>query len=508
MKTIIHKIAIAAALSTILLASSCNLDYAPQNTMVDETVYKSSVTSEAALMGAYQGMCSFLCGSSFPNAYTYMFADIGTPTLTIRSTYSTLLPMQTSLYTQSEHEGFILNSYRNGYNAIDYANAVIKGVTDYGSYADSLKTLYISEAKFIRAYCYMTLLSMFGDGALLGQETSPGLVLRLEPYDGYNPNLLQARSTNGEVYDQIIKDATEAMDGLPSTDYAAAQRYRATKNVVRAFLSRVYLYRGTFTGNAEYLSQSASYARQVLDSGAYTFSKAYNDHRRNIFPNNEYVNGTFPDPTVHSEELIFFDPSRYYSATMPCGVDFYFDKQSICANADFIASYSKGDLRGYVEGSDDCMIQHGSTYLNPSDFATMKYDNSEGYSDVIFIRLSEIKLTYAEASARASGSISADALRQLNDIRCKPYAAADKPSELKSSDFTSVDGFIAEVLKERAKELAFEGHYRWDLIRTGRSLKDTTVPDNRKALPIPYYEIKISEGKIVQNTGFASDAVE
>ena len=508
MKTTRHTISIAAAIVAMLCVSSCNLDYAPQNTMVDETVYKSTVTTEAALMGAYENMCSFICGASYPNAYTYMFADIGTPSLSIRSSYSSLLPMQTSLYTESEHQGFILNSYIKGYNAIDYANAVIKGVSEYGTYSDSLKTLYISEAKFIRAYCYMTLLQMFGDGALLGQETSPGLVLRLEPYDGYNPDQIQARSTNGEVYDQIIKDATDALAGLPSKDYVASQRYRATQNVVKAFLSRVYLYRGTYSDNADYLSLSASYAKQVLDSGAYTFSKVYNDHRKNIFPDNEYQDGTFPDPAVHSDELIFFNPSRYYSATMPCGINFYFEKLSVYTDPDFIASYSKGDLRGYVEGSSDCMIQHGSTYQNPNDFATMKYDNSEGYSDVIFIRLSEIKLTYAEASARATGAISSDALQQLNDIRCKPFAAADKPAELKASDLGSVSGFIGEVLKERMRELAYEGLYRWDLIRTGRSLKDSTVPDNRKALPIPEYEIKISSGKIVQNSGFASDEIK
>ena len=33
-----------------LLVTSCNLDYAPENTMVDQTVYKNEKTSEAALM--------------------------------------------------------------------------------------------------------------------------------------------------------------------------------------------------------------------------------------------------------------------------------------------------------------------------------------------------------------------------------------------------------------------------------------------------------------------------
>lgn len=47
-----------------------------------------------------------------------------------------------------------------------------------------------------------------------------------------------------------------------------------------------------------------------------------------------------------------------------------------------------------------------------------------------------------------------------------------------------------------------EGHYRWDLIRTGRDLKVKGLPNNKKILPIPEYEVQISDGVIKQNTGF------
>ena len=33
--------------------ASCELDYAPENTLVDEKVYKNEKTAEAALMGNY-----------------------------------------------------------------------------------------------------------------------------------------------------------------------------------------------------------------------------------------------------------------------------------------------------------------------------------------------------------------------------------------------------------------------------------------------------------------------
>ena len=68
--------------------------------------------------------------------------------------------------------------------------------------------------------------------------------------------------------------------------------------------------------------------------------------------------------------------------------------------------------------------------------------------------------------------------------------------------FDGKDAFIAEILAERNRELAFESHQRWDLIRTGRPLRNADLPDAQKILPIPDYEVNISKGKIEQNTAF------
>lgn len=496
---------------SVITLGGCNLDYAPQNTMVDETVYKAENTAEAALMGAYVKMNYFLGGRYkesgaviYVTGYTYLFADVGTPTIKNRS-YDTYVSMETAVYSTDMHDGYIKSIYLAGYNAIDYANAVIYGVEHFGAYKEETMARHIAEAKFIRAYVYMTLLQLYGDGALTGETNGLGLVLRTDPYDGYNPNLVQSRETVGTIYNQIIKDITEAMPALPSEEYIPASRIRATQGVCKAFLSRVYLYRGSFTNNVEDMNLAAQYASEVINAGAFSFSNLYTDHRDNIFPNNIPVDEAFPDPQNYSNEVIFFQPSRLFSADFGCGLDDYYSKSSFYVDPDFIASYLPGDLRGYVSENDKCLIGQGNISSYATDMTTLKYDNSQGFSDVIYMRLSELKLTYAEATARATGNISSEALAHLNDIRCKPFAAADKPAALTASDFSSVNAFISEVLKERSRELAFEGHTRWDLIRTGRDLKVPTIPNNRKMLPIPEYEVRISEGKIQQNSGFVSD---
>lgn len=494
-------------LTSLAIFSACELDYAPQNTMVDETVYKDEKTSQAALMGAYTRLCVLLAGApndqnNYTNSYfAFQLADIGTENITVQNGASSFLAMEKCEYTTDEHDGFIKDIYQYGYNAIDYANNIIAGINEFGQYDPKMMKQHIAEAKFLRAYEYFTLLCLYGDGALVGEDNGLGLVMRLSPYDGYKPEDIQARETVGNTYAQIIKDLTEAIPDLPQTDYTPALRYRATASVAKALLSRVYLYKGTYTKNLTELGQAAYYAGEVLKSPDITFNDAYNDHRTNIFPSNVYENSTYPDPTNYATELIFFQPSRISTNVFPCGWTSVFSKDNFSTSDSLINSYLPGDLRGYGE-TNEYLIQQGSSTSNTNLKASMKYDNGGCYCDVQYIRLSEIMLTRAEALAYTTNSIDAEALELLNDIRRKPFPDGQKPAELTAEDFPSVEAFVDSILVERNRELAMEGHYRWDLIRTGRDLKVKGLPNNKKILPIPEYEVQISDGVIKQNTGF------
>lgn len=504
MKPILLSISI---LSSLAIFSACELDYAPQNTMVDETVYKDEKTSQAALMGAYTRLCVLLAGApndqnNYTNGYfAFQLADIGTENIIVQNGASSFLAMEKCEYTTDEHDGFIKDIYQYGYNAIDYANNIIAGINEFGQYDPQIMKQHIAEAKFLRAYEYFTLLCLYGDGALVGEDNGLGLVMRLTPYDGYKPEDIQARETVGNTYAQIIKDLTEAIPDLPQTDYAPALRYRATASAAKALLSRVYLYKGTYTKNLTELGQAAYYAGEVLKSPDITFNDAYNDHRTNIFPSNVYENSTYPDPTNYATELIFFQPSRISTNVFPCGWSSVYSKKSFSTSDSLINSYLPGDLRGYGE-TNEYLIQQGSATDNANLKASMKYDNGGCYCDVQYIRLSEIMLTRAEALAYTTNSIDAEALELLNDIRRKPFPDGQKPAELTAEDFPSVEAFVDSILVERNRELAMEGHYRWDLIRTGRDLKVKGLPNNKKILPIPEYEVQISDGVIKQNTGF------
>ena len=498
---------IIATIASMMMLSSCNLDYAPENQLVDENVYKNERTAQAALMGCYVRLNVFISGASQDqNNYansgdTYMYGDIGTDNLNARPSSNSYMAMEKSSYTSSEHDGILYNIWHWGYNAIDYTNNVIAGVSKYGTYHKDTRLRHIAEAKFIRSYIYFQLLCMFGDKALLGNDNGPGLIMRLDPYSGYNPDNIQSRESNARCWEQIISDLNQAIPDLPDETPAIADRIRANKTVARALLSRIYLYKGTYSGNTGELEKARDLAIEVLSAPGYSFQENVGEYTTALFPSNEYSQSDdYPDPTTRSNELIFFQPSRISTDAYPNGL-YYYRKSSFYVSAEMKSYYDADDVRA----SD--LIWQGSKSDHADDLTSKKY-SAEKYCDVIYIRLAEIKLTYAETLARLSGSISEEALTQLNAVHMRAYPDDRKPIGYKASDFTSVDDFIKTVLIERNKELAYEGHNRYDIMRTGNMTGDSkmaAVPSEKWNMPIPEYEIRISYGTINQNSGYSGN---
>ncbi len=503
----------ALSLSALLASSllvSCDLDYAPENTYVDEKVYKMEKTSEAALMGAYVRLDVFLSGApqdqnnNANSGYAYLLGDLGTENLEARDNSATYLAMQTSEYTSAQHSDLLYNLWLWGYNAADYANNIIAGVQRYARYDEAKSRQFVAEARFIRAYVYLQLLTMFGDQALLNHPDGPGIVLRLEPYNGYDPNHHSPRSSNELCWQQIISDLTQAIPDLPAQALEPSQRVRATQAVAQALLARTYLRKATASGNVAELSAAAEQARAVLANESYTFATEPTEYSTNLFPSNEYSQlSGYPNPSGRSGEVLFMEPSRVYTDNFPNGLSYY-RKQSYFVPSAMRNIYDATDVRRLL------FVAQGSLSDNPNDFTSGKYRGGS-YDDVIYLRLAEVKLTLAEAAARVAGAVTQEAVDQLNAVHQRAYATASRPAAYTLSSFASLDDFLREVLTERRRELCHEGMYRFDLMRTNNLLGDSklaTIPQNRWNLPVPEYEIRITEGLVSQNSGYEETGVE
>ena len=287
---------------------------------------------------------------------------------------------------------------------------------------------------------------------------------------------------------------------IASCEFLYKSRIRANKAVAQALLSRVYLYKGTYTNNQTELGLARDLAKTVLSTTGYTFSKSSTEFSTALFPSNEYTqSGSYPDPTTRSNELIFYQPSRLYADDYPSGINYY-RKNSLYVPSTMKNLYDENDVRRTY------LIWRGSQSDNVKDSTTMKYSGGE-YNDILYIRLAEVKLTYAETLARTANEVSEEAVGHLNDVHQRAYPDGMKPALYTTADFPTIESFLKEVLKERNRELAYEGHYRWDLMRTNNLLGDQKLGAIDKAkwnLPVSDYEIRISDNKIKQNTGFAN----
>jgi len=114
------------------------------------------------------------------------------------------------------------------YIGIGDANLLIQNATNSTSTSDAVKKTSLGEGYFMRAYCYLRLVSQFGAVPL---KLSPSTTVELE----------FTRQDPKDIYAQIVKDLQQASNLLPT----AGGPYRITKDAADHFLAKTYLYRSS-----------------------------------------------------------------------------------------------------------------------------------------------------------------------------------------------------------------------------------------------------------------------
>jgi hypothetical protein len=136
--------------------------------------------------------------------------------------------------------------WQSNYFGIYRANLVLNNVKD----DSDLKKQILAEAKFLRAYYYFEIVSMFGHGPLILDELAPS-------------EYAQAFADAAAIYAQIEKDLNEAIAGLPlKSQYGADDKFRATKGTAQALLGKALLYQKKYT-------ESAAAFTSVVESNEY-----------------------------------------------------------------------------------------------------------------------------------------------------------------------------------------------------------------------------------------------
>lgn len=455
--------------AVVLFTSGCSkqLDLKPENTLVETQLLEDKNTTERLLAGGFEAQF-----------------EAQRQELPIADQSTGIAYLQTNNYysgTIDANNTVALSIWTGHYKVINIANVIINNLAKNAKFDITLQKQFIAEAKFLRAFSYMSLGVLFGDQAL-SNPSGPCVPLRLTAFDRSDVNQIVPRSSNKQVFDQVVQDLTEAIPDLPDGYPGAAANFmdvklrsRAVKSVGRAFLSRVYLYLGNYDG-------AINNANLVLADNNYVLAS----NPAVIFPNNINVK-TVAANIPFNKEVVYGYPVSWSASAI--------DHQlSFVVESTFIQSYAAGDIRGTMLTS-----LTGLGYPAGAQ-GTAKYTSPNRYDNVMVIRLSEVMLNKAEALARRDG-INQTSIDLLNTIYQRAFNAGQKPALYTTVSFANKDELITRILQERRWELAFEGHDRFDRQRSGLAISPG-FPANRIPFPIPQSEINITSGVLVQNSGY------
>ncbi|WP_194768576.1 RagB/SusD family nutrient uptake outer membrane protein [Tamlana sp. I1] len=314
-------------------------------------------------------------------------------------------------------------------------------------------------AHFFRALGLFDALRQFGQFTDLNSDYGVPVYTN---YINANTALTIPRASVSDSYNQITSDLLKAIDMLEYSD----NKLYATKGAAEALLARVYLYQGAY-------ALAEQYADTVLGNFDYELNYDYND----IYYDEESLESIL--------ELQFLD-------TDGNGLT------SLLSVSPPEVSANYGDFYVYMADDDD---PRGDLYYDNGRIVFVdKYGINDGEvtANAIILKLSEMYLIKAEAQARQNPTNLTNAIATLNEVRTRalpsmPITATDAPD---------YDAFVGVLLDERARELAFEGHRWFDIVRLGRAEAILGIEAFRTVYPIPQSEVSISQGVIQQNPGY------
>ena len=478
-----RKIWFCYCIIVVLASPGCNklLEETPHSFLGEGNSFKSAADAVTAINGVYDRLRGI-----YDISWLFL-SDLNADEMALRDDGGAYgLELEKNAYTSANT--YFDGLYTNSYLLIDRANRVIINVPQI-TMPDAQKNQIIGEAKFLRALAYFNLVRAFGDVPLVLVPTGDVVDVAL------------ARTPANDVYKQIIQDLKDAeAAGLPVKYTTAGEVGRATIGAVKAILAKVYLTQKDW-------ANAAAKARDVIDANTYSLFPDYKD----IFPP-ENKNGR-----EHIFSVQYSCIKNSYGSNMGVNFAIYFSWPiqqaggSSQADEKFAASYEAGDYRKKVTivtskvnpatGAkvDSRTGPHQDKYWDSSPCGLFQARNN-----FMIIRYADVLLMYAEAVNELNGP-TAEAYGAINQVRMR---ARNGDATANPRDLTGLtqEQFRDTVLKERSWELCFEGHRRWDLLRTGKYmavLQAAGLPVLQKNLlyPIPQNERDVNSA-LTQNPGY------
>ena len=381
------------------------------------------------------------------------------------------------------------------YEGVTRCNIVLKKVPAINM-NEVLKLRLLSEAHFLRAYYYFTLVNLFGDVPVI-----------LEPL---NADQLQiSQSSKKQIFETVIEtDLIVASNTLPSI-YTGANVGRATSGAAKALLAKAYLFQNKW-------ANAASTAEQVINSGVYELLPLYSQNFNANFRNNR-------ESVFEVQHLTAQNPqtgnslNQYFAPRIDGGYFFNAPTQDFVNEFEKTSSDVYDPRLDYTVGRDSMPWYNGILFnkeWSPTGYLTKKHQQplsqiskalkGDASINYVAIRFADVLLWYAEALNESGRTI--EALVPLNRVRKRARESYLFDNELSGFGivpegllpevtFTNQEDVRRAIQHERRVELGFEFHRYFDIIRWGALFAADAMSDRQnfnysthKHFPIPQSE--------------------
>lgn len=424
--------------------------------------------------------------------------------------YDTGVPIKMHQHLWETDTRDINNGWSFAYGGVTKCNDVLDKIVmikgDNPAEYDAITIGGIAETKVLRAFYHLLAMDLYGNVAISASSKDPA-----------------KQFSRDSVFRFIEREILENIDVLQRTKSYG----RVTKSVAHTILAKMYMNAEVYTGTARW-ADAVAQCDSVLDGGyGYQLASDYFapfainnvNNPEIIFPvvfDAVYAKGNmFHLITLHytQQEVYGFTTQTWNG---PCTLEAYYNKYD---DADkrkkqwFVGPVkdAAGDTLNFIKGSVNAkavIVPQVTTISDATEQNTfegarfIKFELEKGIehhanNDFPIYRLADIYLMKAEALMRLNGGVATQAaVDAANEIRPRTGLG----------NYTTSTLTLDELLDERARELAWEGHRRQDLVRFDKfqnawAFKEIS-PRTRYIFPIPKWVMDAAPGVYTQNPGY------
>ena len=431
----------------LLSAGACQevLEPRPVDLLVDELVLNEVADVQPVRLGMYNA----LRGTAAP---TIIAGDFTADYVQFNGTFNDYRELSTKQITAAN--GAVDELWETLYRTIYVANFMLENLPKVAGVPETTRKQVLAEARFLRGYANFIGVNTYGD---IPQVTTTD----------QTANRSVGRTAKATVLTSVLADYEAALVDLPtvaagSTNITTNATY-LNKTSCQAALARYYLYQKNWV-------KAEDMATAVIGSGVYRLEPNYVD----------LVTRDFTGESILEVG---------YNLSDDPGTSTYGLNNILSGRREVIPSNQLVVLLTSAEaGTRQQAIGFNAQNLRGSDngWTVRKYGTaSEDNNNIVLFRLAEMYLIRAEARVQ-QGKL-APAVADLNVLRTRAKVGAIAVA--------AQADLLLTIERERAYELAFEGHRWYDLVRTGRaqavmSAFSTNWNSRYELWPIPQGEIQ------------------